>query len=315
MYSKIISVASAVSMASLASAALDKPVIEPEFPDGGLDSLSQGLNDNLSPPGNTWKVWDEGWIPEDCKSMIEGTDFSVFDVIPFDINYDDCGDAWVMCRHKDSPLTEQDIVDTFGKIPVRFRSFVRHMLFLPGNAGAGSTGDNVVMNGDLGITVFIHETAHSVDGHGFPDIGGFSESQIWIDAYDADSAVPDSYAQSSQAENFAQQSVVAIYDKVVPDGIGTIQPNFAAIQNQYSAIQTHGEDLIRPDGECASRLENSEPVEMGASAKMRPTTSKPDVSLRKTTKVIKPVPMGDFEIHEFDAQGNVKGTKVHKLRK
>lgn len=319
MRSTLASAASAfslASLASLASAQLDKPIIDPEFPGGGLDSLDEGLNDNLELPGNTtWDPWDAGWIPEDCKTITEGAELNPMDVISFNIHYDDCEDPWVMCRHKDSPIDEQTIVDTFGKLPVHFRSFVRHMVFVPGDPSAGSTGDNVQMNGELGITVFVHETAHSMDGHGFPDIGGFSESQIWLDAYNNDSAVPDAYAQTSQQENFAQQTVVALYDKVVPDGIGTIQPNFEAIQNQYTAIQNYGEDLITPGGECTSRLENSAPVEVGASARMRPTGPKPDVSLSKNTKVLKPSPMKDtMELREF-RNGKVAGKKVVKLNK
>ncbi|KAK2758796.1 hypothetical protein FQN54_003488 [Arachnomyces sp. PD_36] len=314
MRSTLASAASALSLASLAAAQLDKPIIEPEFPDGGLGSLDQGLEDNLAVPGNTWDLWDAGWIPEDCKTLAEAAEFNPLDIISFNIQYDDCEDPWVMCRHKDSEFDEQAIVDTFGKLPVHFRSFVRHMIFVPGDPSAGSAGDNVQMNGELGISVFVHETAHSMDGHGFPDIGGFSVSQIWLDAYNNDTAVPDAYAQSSQQENFAQQTVVALYDLVVPDGIGTVQPNYQAIQNQYTAIKTYGADLITPGGQCTSRLENSAPVEIGASAKMR-FGAKPDVSLSKNTRVIKPSPMKDtMELREFKS-GKVVEKRVVKLNK
>lgn len=306
--------ASAASLASLASAQLDKPVIDPEFPSGGLD---QGLNDHLRAPGSSWDAWEEGWIPEDCKNMIEGTEFSVQDITPFNIHYDDCEDPWVFCRHKDSPLSEDYIVDAFGKMPVRFRSFVRHMLFVPGTESAGSSGDNVRMNGDLPITVFIHETAHSFDGHhGLPDIeGGFSASQAWLDAYNADSAVTDDYGQTSQAENFAQQTVVALFDSNVPDGVASIQPSWQSIENQFRLIQDRAADILRPDGTCTSRLENSAPVEKGGSARLRPSAStKPDVSLKGKIKVIEPVPMGaDMEMAQYDASGKVVGTKVVKI--
>jgi len=309
--------ASAVSLASLASAQLDKPVIDPEFPGGGLGGLDQGLNDNLHAPGSSWEAWEEGWIPEDCKNMVEGSEFSVQDITPFNIKYDDCETPWVFCRHKDSPLSEDTIVDTFGKLPVRFRSFVRHMLFVPGTESAGSSGDNVQMNGELGVSVFIHEVAHSFDGHhGIPEIeGGFSASQAWLDAYNADSAVPDGYAQSSQAENFAQQTVVALFDSNVPDGVASVQPSWQSIENQFRLIQDRAADILRPDGTCTSRLENSPSVEKGGSAKLRPSAStKPDVSLKGKTKVIEPVAMGtEMEMAEYDANGKVVGTKVVKI--
>lgn len=308
--------ASAVSLASIASGALDKPVIDPEFPDGGLDSLAQGLTDNLaSVEGGSWKAWDAGWIPKDCKSIAEDAEFAATDIIPFDISYPDCpDDPWVFCRHKDSPMSEDTIVDIWGKVPVRMRSFVRHMVFLPGDASAGSSGDNVQMNGDLGITVFIHENAHSLDPHAFdPELGDpFSDGQTWLDAYDADSAVPDSYAQSSQQENFAQQAVVAIFDNVVPDGLGTVQPNWQAIFNQYDTLRTNIGDTIVPGGECANRLENSESVSMDDSARSSLNiASKPDRSLSKNVTAIEPITMGKIQLTKF---GKAKGSNSAKLR-
>ncbi|CAM1510704.1 Fc.00g010390.m01.CDS01 [Cosmosporella sp. VM-42] len=304
--------ATVVYLASVASATLDKPVIQPPFPDGGLQSLDQGLDGSLATVKNTWAVWEPGWIPQDCKNLIQSTQYSAADVITLQIQYDDCKDPWVFCRHKDSPLSEQQIVDTWGRLPVHFRSFVRHMLFLPGTASAGSAGDNVQMNGNLGISVYTHETAHSMDGHGFPDIGGFSVSQIWLDAYNADSAVPDDYSRSSQQENFAQQIVVALYDKVVPGGIGNVQPNFQAIFNQYHTILEHADQLLSAGGECTSRLQNSAPVQIDGTFKM--TSAKPDVSLSPDTKVLKSIPMGDtIVIYEYDTNGKVSGKKTVKI--
>ncbi|GAP92152.1 putative conidiation-specific protein [Rosellinia necatrix] len=297
--------ASAVSMVT---ATLDKPVISPPFPNGGLDSLASGLNSHLATPGRTYNKWNNGYIPKDCKSIAESAGFSAADVDTLDIKYDDCSTNWQMCRHHDSPLSEQDIVDTFGKLPVHFRSFVRHMVFLPGAESAGSNGDNVQMNGNLPITVYIHETGHSVDSHGFPDIGQFSVSQVWLDAYNADSAVPDGYAQSSQQENFAQATVCAIYAQVVPEGLGPIEPNYQAISHQYGAIQSHGQDIIVPGGQCTHRLDNSEPVAQNRSAKLRPIGAKPDVSRSAGIKALKTIPMKDtMEIKALD--GSVIATQ------
>lgn len=53
MYSKVSSAALAASFASMASAALDKPVIF----SNGLSTLSQGLLDNLAPTQSTWDDW------------------------------------------------------------------------------------------------------------------------------------------------------------------------------------------------------------------------------------------------------------------
>lgn len=313
MRSTFASAASVVSLAALASAQLDKPVIDPEFPEGALD---QGLLDNLPTPEYELKFWDNGFIPADCKSLAEGAEYNAADVETFEILYADCpNDPWVFCRHKDAPNSEDQIAELFGKMPVRMRSFVRHMFFTPLQNSAGSSGDNVQMNGDLPITVYVHETAHSLDGHAFDE--PMSPSQLWLDAFNADSAVTDSYGQSSQGENFAQQTVVALFDTVVPDGISTIQPSWESIQNQFHAIIDNIGDVINPDGECKERLENSEPVEVSSSARLRPSQSaKPSVALSSGVSKIKAIPMGEtIEMTSFDKAGKPQGRKTVNLRK
>ncbi|KAL6849642.1 hypothetical protein ACO1O0_009185 [Amphichorda felina] len=309
----ILSAASVASLASLASAQLDKPVIDPQFPEGALD---EGLLDYLETPDFEWSSWDEGWIPEDCKSIVEGAGFSAEDIITFEITYSDCpNDPWVFCRHQDSDQDEDEIAELWGKLPVRMRGYVRHMVFLPGENSAGSSGDNVQMNGDLPITVYVHETAHSLDGHAFSE--PFSPSQTWLDAYNADSAVTDSYGQTNQGENFAQQTVIALYDTIVEGGVSEIQPSWEAISHQFHAIIDNIGDVIVPDGECAERLENSAPVETSPSARKRPSQStKPDVSLSKHIAKISPIPMGDaMQLTTFDHAGKALGRRTISLRK
>ncbi|KAK3192075.1 hypothetical protein K4F52_001702 [Lecanicillium sp. MT-2017a] len=311
------SLALAASFTSLASARLDKPVINPPFPGGGLDSLSQGLLDNLKPTHSTSDDWTPGWIPKDCKAIAEGSGFSANDITPFNIHYDDCGDAWVFCRHKDSPLSKIDMIDIFGRLPVRMRQFIRHIVALPGTKSAGSSGDNIQMNGPIGITVYVHEIGHSLDSHAFDAKYGapFSNSKVWIDNYNMDSAVTDSYAQSSQQENFAQETVVSLFDKVVPGGVGTIQPNWRAIFHQYATLQGYIGDIIIPGGQCTHRLTNSPAVPKSNSARLfMDEAAKPDVALSDNVTEIEAIPMGDtIELTEFDEAGQPSGSKVVNL--
>lgn len=317
MYPQLSSTALVASFASLASALLDKPVIQPNFPGGGLASLGQGLLDHLTPTASTWDHWGAGWIPQDCKTLAEGSGFSPLDITTFNIHYQDCGDVWIFCRHKDSPLSEVHAIDLFGRLPVRMRSFIRHIIFLPGAKSAASIGDNIQMNGDIDITVFVHEVGHSLDSHAFnPSYGvPFSTSSVWIDNYNLDSAVADSYAQTSQQENFAQETVVSLYDKVVPGGIGTIQPDWQAIFHQYATLQGYIGDVIIPGGTCYNRLANSPPVPQTNSIKTSPGLSnQPDVALSWNVAEIKPVPMSSiFELTEFDEGGRPVGNKTIKL--
>lgn len=304
----------AASFNSLSSALLDKPIIQPNSPGGGLGSLGQGLLDHLTPTASIWDYWAAGWIPQDCKTLAEGSGFSALDITTFNIHYQDCGDVWIFCRHKDSPLSEVDAIDLFGRLPVRMRSFIRHIIFLPGANSAGSSGDNIQMNGKIDITVFAHEIGHSLDSHAFnPSYGvPFSTSSIWIDNYNLDSAVADSYAQISQQENFAQETVVSLYDKVVPGGIGVIQPNWQAIFHQYATLQGYIGDVIIPGGRCSSRLANSSPVLQINSVKANLILSdQPDVTLSWNVTEIEPVPMGStLELTEFDEAGRAVGRKT-----
>ena len=57
-------------------------------------------------------------------------------------------------------------------------------------------------------------------------------------------------------KNFAQETVISLFDKVVPGGIGTIQPSWSAIYNQYSTIQNYLGQTMVPGGTCIRRLAN-----------------------------------------------------------
>lgn len=116
------------------------------------------------------------------------------------------------------------------------REFVKHVAVVP-NIGTGaaaySTGDSILFDDNyLTNGVMIHEISHSLDGHARRDVApnGFSQSNIWKDNYNQDSAVVSAYARTSWAENFAETAIIAVYDKVVPGGIGGIQPNWNAVR-------------------------------------------------------------------------------------
>ncbi|KAM3475799.1 hypothetical protein MY5147_003551 [Beauveria neobassiana] len=277
MYFPITTPFAAAALLAVASARLDKPVIKPPFPNGGLGSLGPDLMSSLPIAAHTTSDWDPTHLPRDCKRLAQSAGFSPLDVDAFNIRFDDCKrQPWVFCRHKDAPLSKSNMTELFGRLPVRMRQYIRHMIALPGQRSAGSAGDNIQMNGDCEITVFIHETGHSLDSHAFDPKHGvpFSSSPVWKDAYDKDTAVTDDYAQTSQQENFAQETVVAVYNKNVNKGgggggIGKIQPNAQAIRNAYTTLEKYIGDIIIPGGECTHRLENSPAVPKVDSARTR----------------------------------------------
>ncbi|KAF8428524.1 hypothetical protein EV426DRAFT_543398 [Tirmania nivea] len=282
------------------AALIDKPLISPPMP-----SLDQGLLNNLKPTHSTHSQWKWGWIPQDCKTMVQDEGFNPYDVEVFNIHYTDCPDVWIFCRHNKAPVSQIDMINIFGRMPVRMRQYVRHMLAVPGVISAGSSGDNIVLKGtgpNL-MTVFVHETAHSMDSHAIPaTTAPFHDSPPWIEAVNQDSAISDSYAQTNQGENFAQETVIALFDKVVPGGIRSVQPNWRAIFHQYATAQGWLGDQILPGGTCQKRLANSAPISMGHAtghgARLR-SRDAPDVSLSDKVEVIQPIPMTKVEMEPW----------------
>lgn len=80
-------------------------------------AVDEGLLNTLSPTGSFWDHWEDGWIPQDCKSIAEENGVSAGDMEVFNVYYDDCDQAWVMCRHKDARKSQTDMVDVSVSVP------------------------------------------------------------------------------------------------------------------------------------------------------------------------------------------------------
>ncbi|KAH8692279.1 putative conidiation-specific protein [Talaromyces proteolyticus] len=265
---------------------LDKPALTPD-----LDYLEQGAIDNLAPTQSTNDQWGSGWIPSDCKDIANNEGKNPDDFEIYNVHYDDCDDAWVFCRHKDTPTDLITTIDIFGRLPVAMRSWVRHVLTIPGDNYAYNSNGNIAFFGTTSgiMDVAIHETGHSLDLLGaYGD--QLSSSQDWLDNYNQDSNVPDNYAQTNQIENVEQNTVVSVYDKVVPGGFGSAQPNWNNIFHQYATLQGKAGDQIIPGGSCDRHLVNSETVSTSdsAAAAMVDAVDKPVTSFKGNyTKILK----------------------------
>lgn len=149
------------------------------------------------------------------------------------------------------------------------------------------------INGDM--TVFLHESGHSLDLLGaYPD-KPLSSSANWINNYNQDSNVPDPYAQTNQVENVAQNTVVDSYNLNVPGGFAGIEPNWGKIFHQYATVQTaqrNAGNLLVPGGTCTKRLTNSAPVSQTSSKRSLEGRfalgAKPNVALASHLEVIPP---------------------------
>ncbi|KAF2760472.1 hypothetical protein EJ05DRAFT_285729 [Pseudovirgaria hyperparasitica] len=249
------------SFAPLTKRELDKPVIQPPFYD---NKLVPALNESLQTTEHTIDLWANNSIPSICKSAIEeqavdGVLLTSGPVEVFSVTYADCDTPWIMCRHPTASASRQTMAELFGKLPVRHRSFVRHLSAAGGDSGAYSSGDNVFMAGDssLAVTVYGHEVGHSLDAHFFGNETGFTETDAWLEAYDEDEVVVQDYAQASQAENFAQMVNVAIYTLNFPGGIANLAPNWQQFSHMLDLMTNELKDVLTQGGECRNRLENS----------------------------------------------------------
>ncbi|KAI9874913.1 MAG: hypothetical protein M1830_009135 [Pleopsidium flavum] len=242
--------------------------------------------------------WGPGWIPQDCKQMTLDAKLNPADVETYTVHYDDCGDPWILCRHKDSPSPLTNLIDRFGRLPVQTREWVRHVIALPDSFGHAYNQDgNIAMFNiidDLGV--FVHESGHSLDLLGAYADSPLSSSTKWINEYNQDSAVPDPYAQSNQVENVAQNTVVASFNENVAGGFATVEPDWGNIFHQFATIITEAKNaggLLNPEEKaaCTHRLTNSAPVSQSSSSRIMARSlvgDMPDVSLSGDVKVIPP---------------------------
>lgn len=172
---------------------------------------------------------------------------------------------------------------------------------------AYNSNGNIAMfdriNGDL--TVFIHETGHSLDLLGaYPD-KPLSSSSNWTAKYALDSHVPDPYSQTNKLEDVAQNTVVAAYNLNVPGGFGSVEPKWREVQHQFGTIvgeQRVAGNLLVRGGTCVRRLANSKAVQAEGVSRVRRGLGKPpDVGLSDAVDVIEPV---EFDTTEFCGRGS-----------
>ena len=173
---------------------------------------------------------------------------------------------------------------------------------------AYNSGGNIAMmdriNGDL--TVFIHETGHSLDLLGAYPEKPLSSSKLWLKQYAKDSHVPDPYSQTNQHEDLAQNTVVAAYDLNVDGGFGTVESKWREVYHQFHTIETEQKkagNMLVSGGVCTRRLQNSEAVKVNGNSRVmvRGLSQPPRVELSDDVDVIEPL---DFDTREGCKHGH-----------
>lgn len=246
----------------------------------------------------TVHYWDSGWILDDCKKIAAIQNLSAADIQTFDVYYEDCKSPWILCRHKDSPDPIDHFFEIFSRIPVRARSHVKGAISLPGSKNNYAFNHNNylvivnVPNALSNISVYLHETGHSLDVNAYADSKPrLSNSSRWDAEYQQDSKVPDTYSAFDAREDVAQNTVVAAYDLNVPGGFASVEPDWASIQHQFKLIekeQKDAGDLLIPGGTCTKRMENSQPVKISGKSSRRRGAAVPDVTLAEGLEIIPP---------------------------
>ena len=150
----------------------------------------------------------------------------------YQVDYDD-GHSVHVCTCPDAVTDANDIAYNFGYVPDFIRQYTNFITSASPdtctNIGAAySTGDSTTFcQGGLVPSAYVHEAAHNYDFGS----GGLSDRQEWTDAINNDSCVPDGYANTNNAEDFAEVAVVWMYISAVSDDIG-------CMQNQMNTFQS-----------------------------------------------------------------------------
>ncbi|KAI0317017.1 hypothetical protein OF83DRAFT_1059383 [Amylostereum chailletii] len=201
------------------------------FPNGLHDPLS-GLDNLRVPASSVVSVTP----PDLCVQHAQDNSCDTSSLQAFTVTYDDCTEPWTICRCSDAQMDQTTLINRFGQIPPGVRSYVGSALAVQaGSCSAGSGGDFIVFSGDCSESVFDHESGHSLDQNTSP-------SQTWADALAGSTCVPDDYADTSTAEDFAQVNVLYTYQtKIAPIPADTscLQPQLDVFSNTPRIANAH----------------------------------------------------------------------------
>ena len=74
------------------------------FKDGLSPHVDSVFWQYLQPTPSTYDKWEWGWIPQTCLEHTNSNSLSPYDMEFYNVNYDDCGKAFVFCRHTQAQI-------------------------------------------------------------------------------------------------------------------------------------------------------------------------------------------------------------------
>jgi len=99
----------ALAAVDLVVCQLNKPILQPALDlDGSMETQLRSIL-----PKHSFKVsqWAPGFLPSACKTEAQSQGFKPADIIVLNVTYDDCtGLPWVVCRHKNSVVSQNDLL-------------------------------------------------------------------------------------------------------------------------------------------------------------------------------------------------------------
>ncbi|KAL8405003.1 hypothetical protein RB594_009763 [Gaeumannomyces avenae] len=243
-----------------------------------LDAFWPKLQAALRQPGHTIKQWPASTIADGCRDLANREKLDPRTIVTYEVLYRDCPSTpWLLCRHPDSRTSIETLALRFGQVPVKFRQLTKDVMLVPApSTHAYALGNQVVFFNQVDtIGVYLHEVAHNFDfSSGYNVSGRLADNQIWLNAYNADSAVPDGYARSNQVENVAQFPGLALFDQLVAGGVRSIEPNVGRIANQLATVKDqaargdYGGSVFGQNEGCTARYANSVAVPAVASSRL-----------------------------------------------
>lgn len=200
------------------------------YPDPGLSVLNDAFIAAIGPgAARTVSPFTEGQLPRNCAEQAS-TRCGTAAMEAFSVSFSDCDMSWAVCRCPDAPVSLDQLLDSFGRLPPNLRAHVRTVIALPDTSNSAySNANDIVLLGDVpAFSVMLHEAAHTLDK-------GRSGEQEFLSVLDQDSCWADDYAKgngegdgATKPEVWAQNLVLRRYEV----SVGPLDRDASCMANQ-----------------------------------------------------------------------------------
>lgn len=252
----------------------NRPIMNPYDQDQMIKDVLNAIPANKPkaefkwPSSVPWDTEDQsGSIPEWCyrKAKEAGQDPNDIDV--YSLNYPDCPVSFEICHHQKAQMSFEQVKDWFGRIPSTARGHINRFIVIPADrasAGYVYADRSIIYRGQLSFRGFFHEIYHGVDRYcEMPGKGASQachQTDIFRKAVADDGYAVDSYARTSEAENFAQVAFHTFYNINVPGGLPNLKTqtdgknNWDLAKHEVEAQTKYCKnDFTFGSAQCASR--------------------------------------------------------------